>query len=166
MGNFRIGHRLAVGFSFVILLMVVLTAVGIQRVGRISDSLATINELNSVKQRHAINFRGSVHDRAIALRDVVLADDTEAVAAAEAQIDALAGVYAGSAAPLDTLVADSDDAREIDMLAAIQAIETHTLPLIDRVRGLRDTGDIAGAQQVLIVDIGGLVRSLRVPQAA
>jgi len=152
MGNFRIGHRLAVGFSFVILLMVVLTAIGIQRVGRISDSLDTINELNSVKQRHAINFRGSVHDRAIALRDVVLADDMDAVAAAGARIDALAGFYAGSAMPLDTLVADSDDAREADMLAAITAIEAHTLPLIDRVRALRDAGDEIAARQVLMVD--------------
>ncbi len=152
MSNFRIGPRLAIGFSFVILLMVVLTAVAIQRVGRISDGLATINELNSVKQRHAINFRGSVHDRAIALRDVVLADDGDAVAAAEAEIDALAGFYAGSAAPLDALVAGSDDAREADMLAAIKAIESRTLPLIEQVRALRAAGDAAGAREMLMVD--------------
>ena len=78
-GNLRIGQRLAIGFSVVIALMLVLTAVGIQRVGRISDGLHTINYVNSVKQRHAIDFRGSVHDRAIALRDVVLVDSPEAV---------------------------------------------------------------------------------------
>lgn len=34
-----------------------------------------MNEVGSEKQRFAINYRGSVHDRAIALRDLVLVDD-------------------------------------------------------------------------------------------
>ena len=41
-----------------------------------------INDQNAVKQRYAINFRGSVHDRAIAIRDVALAT-TEAEIEAE-----------------------------------------------------------------------------------
>ncbi|WP_159744399.1 MCP four helix bundle domain-containing protein [Luteimonas cellulosilyticus] len=117
-GNLRIGQRLAIGFSCVILLMVVLTAIGIHRVGRISDGLHTINDVNSVKQRHAINFRGSVHDRAIALRDVVLADGPDAVAAAEAQIDTLAGFYADAAAPLDAR-------RRLDRPAGTRAARRH-----------------------------------------
>ncbi len=151
-GNLRIGQRLAIGFSVVIALMLVLTAVGIQRVGRISDGLHTINDVNSVKQRHAIDFRGSVHDRAIALRDVVLVDSPEALATAEAQIDTLSTLYAAAAAPLDTLVAGSTDSREHAMLEAIQAIEAQTLPLIEQVRALREAGDPAAAQQVLMDD--------------
>ncbi|WP_101924943.1 MULTISPECIES: methyl-accepting chemotaxis protein [Luteimonas] len=151
-GHLRIGQRLAAGFSFLILLMLVLTVVGIQRVNRISDSLHAINEVNSVKQRHAINFRGSVHDRAIALRDVVLADGPEAVAGAEAQIEALAGFYAESAAPLDALVAASTDAREAEILAGIRAIESEALPLTAQVRTLREAGDVAGAQQLLMTE--------------
>lgn len=73
--NLRIGQRLALGFLAIIVLMVILTVVGIQRVRSIDQQLTAINEVNSVKQRYAINFRGSVHDRAIALRDVVLMDD-------------------------------------------------------------------------------------------
>ncbi|WP_393999891.1 methyl-accepting chemotaxis protein [Luteimonas sp. WGS1318] len=151
-GNLRIGQRLAIGFSIVILLMLVLTAVGIQRVSRISDGLHTINDVNSVKQRHAINFRGSVHDRAIALRDVVLVDGPDSVAAAETQIETLAAFYAESAAPLDALVASSSDTREHAMLESIQAIEAQTLPLIAQVRALRDAGDAAGAQQLLMTE--------------
>ncbi|MDR6990826.1 methyl-accepting chemotaxis protein/methyl-accepting chemotaxis protein-1 (serine sensor receptor) [Luteimonas sp. 3794] len=128
----------------------VLSVVSIQRVHRISDSLHVINDVNSVKQRHAINFRGSVHDRAIALRDVVLADGPEAVGAAETQIDTLAAFYAESAAPLDALVAQSTDPREAEMLASIQAIEAEALPLTAQVRALRDAGDAAGAQQLLM----------------
>ena len=67
-----VGHRLVAGFLVVILGMVVVTALGVVRVEQVSDRLTVINELNSVKQRYAINFRGSVHDRAISVRDVVL----------------------------------------------------------------------------------------------
>jgi hypothetical protein len=68
-----IRQRLATGFGAVFLLMIVLTALAISRVNSIDTSLNRINDVNNVKQRYAINFRGSVHDRAIAVRDVVLA---------------------------------------------------------------------------------------------
>ncbi len=45
----------------------VLTSIGIVQVNKINASLTTINDVNSVKERYAINFRGSVHDRAIAV---------------------------------------------------------------------------------------------------
>ena len=63
-----VGNRLVAGFLIVVLGMVAVTALGVIRVGQVSDRLTVINELNSVKQRYAINFRGSVHDRAISLR--------------------------------------------------------------------------------------------------
>jgi methyl-accepting chemotaxis protein len=82
--NLTISRRLGIGFLVVVLNMVLLTAVGVTRVEEINSRLSTINDLNSVKQRYAINFRGSVHDRAISLRDVVLAQEsTEAEAIAE-----------------------------------------------------------------------------------
>ena len=150
LGNLRIGFRLGFGFGVIILLMLFLTAVGIQRVGRINQGLATINQVNSVKQRYAINFRGSVHDRAIALRDVVLVEDPAELATAENAIDKLAAFYAESAEPLDMLVARSGDDREKTILASIKQIERQTLPLIRNVRALRAAGDRQGAQQLLL----------------
>lgn len=79
-----VGRRLAIGFLLVILTTVVVAGVGVSRVVQIEDHLTTINDVNAVKQRYAINFRGSVHDRAIAVRDVVMADN---VAAAQPDID-------------------------------------------------------------------------------
>ena len=69
-GKLTLGSRLALGFGVLILLMIALTVLGISRVSSINSGLATIGDVNSVKQRYAINFRGSVHDRAISLRDV------------------------------------------------------------------------------------------------
>ncbi|XQA65041.1 methyl-accepting chemotaxis protein [Xanthomonas sacchari] len=150
LSNLRIGQRLALGFLTIIVLMVLLTVVGIQRVHSIDQRLTAINEVNSVKQRYAINFRGSVHDRAIALRDVVLLDDAASRQATEQTIDKLAGDYARAAQPLDALLAVSSDAQEKTILQRIQGIEARTMPLIAQVRQLRDAGDTVQAQALLL----------------
>ncbi len=150
LSNLRIGQRLALGFLTIIVLMVLLTVVGIQRVHSIDQRLTAINEVNSIKQRYAINFRGSVHDRAIALRDVVLLDDAASRQATEQTIDKLAGDYARAAQPLDALLAVSSDAQEKTILQRIQGIEARTMPLIAQVRQLRDAGDTVQAQALLL----------------
>ena len=75
--NAKINTRLFWGFGILIVLMVLLTVVGSNDVSRVNNMLTIINDVNSVKQRYAINFRGSVHDRAIALRDVTLLTDLD-----------------------------------------------------------------------------------------
>lgn len=150
-GSFTIGARLALGFGVVLALLSLLTVVGVSRVGKINESLAAISDLNGVKERYAINFRGSVHDRAIAIRDVVLEDRPEAVQEQLALIDKLAANYARSATPLDSLFARADiTAEERSALAEINAVQARTLPMAAEVIKMRLAGDRAGATQLLL----------------
>ena len=146
-----IGARLALGFGAVLALMMMLTALAVSRVGNIDSTLNRINDVNNVKQRHAINFRGSVHDRAIALRDVVLAADNAAAQPAIEQIRVLAANYERAGTALDALFAARSDIlpEEKSALAAIKEDERKTQPLIDKVTALRLAGDVEGARALL-----------------
>ncbi len=103
------GQRLALGFGLVLALIIGITAFGIQKVNLIDHTLTEINDVNAVKQRYAINFRGSVHDRAISLRDVTLVPDAAGLTAALQEIERLAAFYQTSATDLDKIFASDPD---------------------------------------------------------
>ena len=147
--SMTIGRRLGLGFGAVFLLMIALVAMAVSRVNSIDNSLNRINDVNNVKQRYAINFRGSVHDRAIALRDVVRATDAGAVGVQVELIKKLADNYAKSAAPLDALFAGAVSADEKAALAGIKEVERKTQPVIDKVIALRLADSTAEASQLL-----------------
>jgi methyl-accepting chemotaxis protein len=147
--SMTIGRRLGLGFGAVFLLMIALVAMAVSRVNSIDTSLNRINDVNNVKQRYAINFRGSVHDRAIALRDVVLAADAGAVGVQVELIKKLADNYAKSAAPLDALFTGAVSADEKAALAGIKEVERKTQPMIDKVIALRLADNTAEASDLL-----------------
>jgi methyl-accepting chemotaxis protein len=151
LSGFTIGKRLAIGFGAVLALMAVLAGLAIQRVGQIDSILIHINDVNSVKQRYAINFRGSVHDRAIALRDVVLAGSLDATKPHVELIRKLDANYQKSAGPLDALFAERKDilAEEKQALVAIKDIEQRTQPLIAKVIELRQADQLPEAAALL-----------------
>ena len=99
----NIAQRLYSGFGIIILLIVITTIVGINRVNKIDNTLQEIVEVNSVKQRYAMNFRGSVHDRAIAIRDVVLSENSnrDLFKISTQHISNLEKYYEESAKPMD-----------------------------------------------------------------
>ena len=154
--SITIGTRLACGFGGVFLLIAMLSAMAISRVRDIDTSLTQINQVNNVKQRYAINFRGSVHDRAIALRDVVLATDADGAAPHLALIGKLADNYAKSAAPLDELFARRSEIsdEERSALAGIKESERKTMPLIAEVSALRVAGQTPEASALLAAKAG------------
>lgn len=139
------------GFGLVLSLLVVTTIIGIYKVNYIDDVLREVAEVNAVKQRYAINFRGSVHDRAIAVRDVVLVSSPGELDAVLADINRLAAFYTESEAALDGMIAAGNITPEERAIAdSIKEIQAKTLPLVKQVITLKQSGDVSGAQTVLL----------------
>ena len=148
--------RIGLGFAAIVSLLVLVTAVGIQRVGFIDSTLEHVSENAAKIQRYAINFRGSVHNRAIAIRDAVLVNNDADLARHLKEMTDLQQAYIDSAGPMDQLFADRGvSANEQQLLQGIKEIETRTLASSKAVLDLRRAGDIAGAQALLLRETSG-----------
>lgn len=147
-----VNTRLISGFSVVLVMMIILAAIAIHRVNFVDATITEIVDGNSVKQRYAINFRGSVHDRAIAVRDVVLVAEGNRLQSILAEIDKLDQFYQTSAREMDRLVADGMKitSEEQRIYGQIQAVEKRTLPLIKQVIDYTQGGDVAKAEGILL----------------
>jgi len=149
-----IAQRLGLGFGLVLSLMVLIALIGINRVGLIDSALTYVNENATVKQRYAINFRGSVHDRAIAVRDAVLARDAQAFNEYLQQVEQLNDFYQESAVAMDRLFAQGEpNAEEQRLLAAIKDIERRTLPLTAELINQRRTSDTLAVRDMLLAEV-------------
>lgn len=151
--SITIRTKLILSFATVLLLMIGVAAVGVVRVSQIRSGLSIINDVNAVKQRYAINFRGSVHDRSIAIRDVVLAENQPQLRQeALAEIRELEQFYRESAAPLNAIFDERDDIDDDEraLLTAIDAIERQTLPVVEDVISLSNAGRFEAARTVLL----------------
>ncbi|MGE4456477.1 MAG: methyl-accepting chemotaxis protein [Arcobacteraceae bacterium] len=153
--NMTISKRLYMGFGFMIFLMLLIVAIGVNRVNFIDNTLQEIVEVNSVKQRYAINFRGSVHDRAIAIRDVVLADSVndDLYKKSIADISKLEKFYAESAKLMDDIfsIKENVDDEEIRILKQIKEIENKTLPMVEYIIVLKNKGQNEEASKLLTI---------------
>ena len=143
-------QSLYLGFGAMIVVMLGVTIAAIVKVQAIESALEMNSQQHALVQRHAINFRGSAHDRAIAIRDMVLAET-----AAERQKEAtaiadLSAFYAQSAAPLQQLVEQSADAATLRPLnTAIQAIEAQAMQTTAAIVQKIEAGDAEGAKRQL-----------------
>lgn len=142
-----VGKRLYVGFGLVLTILVAVTAVAIGKVHAINAALKVNSEEHASIQRFAINFRGSAHDRAIAIRDVVLSSSPADRQKEVAAIESLAAFYAQSAGPLEKLIATAEDAAELNQLyGAIKDIEAQAVSTTRAITEMVDKGDDAGAK--------------------
>lgn len=157
LANAKIKTRVLIGFGVLLGLLVLLTGVGVQKAQLIDESLTRINDVNGVKQRYAINFRGSVHDRAIALRDVVLVSEVAELDMAIADIRKLEAFYAEAAKGMDAIFAARTDIlpEERAILAEIKKVEARTNPLVEKVVALRRSGANAEAHKILLGEARG-----------
>lgn len=147
-----IRKRLFLGFGFVLLMMVILTILGIQKVNFIDSTLTVITDVNSVKQRHAIDYRGSVHDRAIAIRDVVLSKNPSQLNGFINEISQLQSFYKEAETMMRNMRNDGVefDSDELRILNKIDAVQNRTLPLIRQIIEATQNQQQTEAQDILL----------------
>jgi methyl-accepting chemotaxis protein len=151
--SMTVAARLGFSFAAVLAMMLALTVLSVMKVNSIEGSLNTVSDNNNVKQHYAVNFRGSVHDRAIAMRDLLLVGDGE-VKDVTALIDRLNRDYQQSAQPLDEIFATESSKKmrpeERQDMERIKAIEARAMPLLRKIIDARNVGDIDGARQLML----------------
>jgi methyl-accepting chemotaxis protein len=150
-----VAQRLSLGFGAILSLLIVVSLIGNSRVHFMNRALVEAGEGAAVKQRYAINFRGSVHDRAIAIRDAVLVENDRALQQQIADIDRLKAFYRKNAEAMTaSFQKQGASAEEKQLLAQIERIEAQALALTERMLKARVQGDITTARQMLLSDVG------------
>lgn len=144
LSNLKIRTRLLLGFVTIVVLMIILTVLGIQKVNFIDQALSEITDKNSVKQRYAINYRGSVHDRAIAVRDIAFASSIQDISALEREIKELEQFYQTSEKAMKKMVDDNVafTKEELSILTKIEKVQARTLPIIQSIIADKKSGTI------------------------
>ena len=144
-------QRLALGFGLILVILVILSIFSIYEVRQIQTALEENATKVSVVQRYAIDFRGSAHDRSIAIRDVVASTNVDELKREVAEIERLTAFYAKAAVPLDKMLADDPKLQSElgSMVAAIKQTEAKVLPLINQVIALRRAEQRDEAQQIV-----------------
>ncbi len=137
-----VAGRLAAAFGLVLGLLVVVTAIALYKVLVIKQALEANSAEHVPIQRYAINFRGSAHDRSIAVRDVVLAATPQERDREVAVIASLAAFYAQSAGPLEKILALPGTEAELGRLYAdIREREAAAVATTQRIVVLAGAGD-------------------------
>lgn len=148
----NIRAKIIAGFGASLLLVLAITVIGISRIKRINMNLTEINDVNTVKQRDAINFRGSVHDRSIRIRDFVLLTDARERAETLADIRALEDFYTKAENAINEIFAANinNTPKEVELLGEIKKSKAETMPLIEQIIAFENEGKPDAAENLLL----------------
>ena len=146
--------RLIAGFALLVFMFIGVSVYSMFAGRSIDQRLKENSSFNSVVQRAAINFRGSAHDRSIAVRDVVLAPDAAARNREQETIARLAKFYADSNLTLQSALKSAQDvpAEVAPLLQGIESIEAKTVATTNRILELMQQSQLEQANQLLWSD--------------
>lgn len=149
-----VGVMLGFGFGILILFSCIMVVIAFNRVGSISASLSEINDINALAQRYAINFRGSVHDRAIAIRDVVLINNNDIRGLQQLidQIRTLEKFYKEAEDNMKEKFINTNllNETQLSIIRSIEKTQSKSLPLISQIIQAKNAGDTQKAHDLLM----------------
>jgi methyl-accepting chemotaxis protein len=147
----KVGTRLALGFGFVLVLLVMITVLGIERLSRVQTSIEEITEVNNVKIKLASAMRDTVFERMISLRTAAIVGS-----AADMQLEAdrikdeekKYRAYEQQANKVFS-AASTSLAGEQELLAEIRKHEAVVVPLVAKAMESSMAGEGGQLYQVL-----------------
>ena len=148
--NIRTRITIIVGGGLLALLMI--NVIGVIRMREVNHKLKEMTEINSVKQRYAINFRGSVHDRSIRVRDYVLLGNACDRKVVLSEIEELEQFYLESEQLLNQMIASdaSVTQNERDMISEINQSKVFLTPFIENIISLMNQDKRDEAYRILM----------------
>lgn len=142
--------QIVVGFIIPIVVSVLLGVLGLLTIRHISSILTEINDENSVKQFYAVNLRGSVHDRSIAVRDLLIADKQELPGIVN-NINELSRFYQQSDTQLEVMLRQLEATeKEKQLYQNIQRSDSKTRAIIEKLIRLQSEGKTDVARILLL----------------
>ena len=121
--HWKIHYRLLACFALVTVLLMALSTYSVIVTQGIDAALSANSSQNAVIQRAAIDFRGSVHDRAIALRDAVIAPDLASTTQELQDIERLHQAYQRADQQLQHVLSEQSSSIPPEVLHMLQDIE-------------------------------------------
>lgn len=147
----KIINRLYLGFAVILVIMLTITLVGLYKINIADKSLTELSQQTAIEQRQAINFRGSVHDRAIAIRDAVLVANIQDSLKYQQNIVELNQFYQKSATVLDAMFVNFKHSKaEDNMFKAIKEVEKTTLVKTEKLLELINNNQFELANNYLL----------------
>ena len=131
------------GYGMLVVMILGISILSINRITFIEKNLQEINGVNSPKQRVAINYRGSVHNRSISIRDVVFASNEKDLKIYLDEIKYEEDFYVAAKNKMQSDFIDNNmlTPEEQEILAKINATEDETMPLIKKIIEYKQAGN-------------------------
>lgn len=132
--TFGISTKLYLGFALIVAGMLVVAFFSITKISFLNTTLTTISGENAQISRQAIDFRGSIHDRSILIRDVVLIKDGQDLQKTLDKIKELEQNYARAEDNLNNILSKGGGNAEVKaMYADIEKTKLVTIQTYNKI---------------------------------
>ncbi|GAA4012558.1 methyl-accepting chemotaxis protein [Actimicrobium antarcticum] len=160
LSNMTVRNRLKIGFSLLLALLLLVTVIGLNRMGQIQARLHNIVNVNNVETQQVLTMRITVYDRMIAVRNLALMTETSEMQAELDRLKTNLTSYVAAETELNNMLAASGQPRaeQKTLLAKIKESETAALPLIAKATELGLQNKSAEATTVLVKELRPIQR--------
>jgi methyl-accepting chemotaxis protein len=155
MGKWKVSTRLTIGFSVILVLLLIVAALGFSGMSSIRDKVDAITKVNNVETAYVVSMTTSVRVRAIGVRNIGLFDDAQLIATEADNVTAQEQRYADASAKLAEMIVATPDPtqKKKALFDAIVQSDAKTRPLLQKAVALGKEGHTDELKTLLTEEI-------------